>query len=203
MIKNIIFDLADVIMGSYYGVENRLEKQYNIKPEDFVNRRQKLTLEYFLDTMRGKHSEEEYLRYLLNGTNWDITVEQLKEIIRQNLNYTNKKTMNIIRKLKNRYNLILLSDHVREWIIDTFKYNPDLKIFDHTYFSYFLGKLKQDEGTFKYILEDLKINSAETLFIDDSEKNIKFANREGIEGILFINAEQLEEELKNRNILIE
>ena len=111
--------------------------------------------------------------------------------------------MSIIKRLKGKYTLILLSDHVREWIIDIFKYNPDLEIFDYKYFSYSIGKIKKDEGTFKLVLEDLKINPSETLFIDDSSTNVESAKKEGIECIQFINAKQLEEELKKRNILNE
>ena len=74
MIKNIIFDLADVIMGSYFGIDYILEKEYNIPSKDFLSR-DKQTIEYFFDTMRGKHSEDEYMSYLLEGTNWNITAE--------------------------------------------------------------------------------------------------------------------------------
>ena len=200
MIKNVIFDLADVIMGSYFGIDKILEKNYSIPSKEFLNR-DKQTMEVFLDTMRGKYTEEEYLNYLLNGTNWNITIDQLKNEIRQKLKYTDENTMKILKELKNNYNLILLSDHVREWIIDLFRYNPDLTLFDYTYFSYSLGRLKRDEGTFKYVLEDLKIKPDETIFIDDSKKNIESAKKYGIECIQFINAEKLEKELKNRNVL--
>ena len=80
MIKNIIFDLADVIMGSYFGIDYILEKEYNIPSKDFLSR-DKQTIDYFFDTMRGKHSEDEYMSYLLEGTNWNITAEKLKKIL--------------------------------------------------------------------------------------------------------------------------
>lgn len=56
--------------------------------------------------------------------------------------------------------------------------------------------LKEDEGTFKYILEKEDILASETIFIDDNKNNVKMANREGIQGIIFENAKQLENELK-------
>lgn len=62
-------------------------------------------------------------------------------------------------------------------------------------------KVKDDEGTFKYILEKEKIIPSETIFIDDNEDNIEMANREVIQGIVFQNAKQLEYELKKMQII--
>ena len=76
MIKNIIFDLSEVIISGYHGVEKIIKRQYAIPEEDF--KKQKfLKYEYFLDLMRGKLSEEEYLEELLKGTNWNISIEKL------------------------------------------------------------------------------------------------------------------------------
>lgn len=200
MIKNIIFDLSEVIISGYHGVENIIEQNTNISPQQFLERK-KQTLDIFLDTMKGKYSENEYVDYLLNGTNWNITREELKQIIRMNLNIPIEGTMNIIKRLKNNYNIILLSDHVKEWMEYIFNNNVELDIIDHKYFSYEYGKLKSDEGCFKYIVEDLNINPNETLFIDDYKENVKSANKNGIEGIVFEDSKQLEKELMKRKIL--
>ncbi len=45
------------------------------------------------------------------------------------------------------------------------------------------------------------MNSEETIFIDDNPENIKRAKQSGIEGILFKNARDLEEELVEKGIL--
>jgi putative hydrolase of the HAD superfamily len=108
--------------------------------------------------------------------------------------------MNIILKLKEHYNLILLSDHVKEWVKYILNNNIELNIFEHKYFSYELGKLKSDEGTFKNVLEDLEIKAEETLFIDDSEKNINIAKQSRINVLQFTNANKLEEDLKSMEI---
>ena len=76
------------------------------------------------------------------------------------------------------------------------KYKSRTRNIQTQYFSYEYGILKDDEGTFKYILEKEKIIPSETIFIDDSEDNIEMVNREGIQGIVFQNAKQLEYELK-------
>ena len=200
MIKNIIFDLSEVIISGYHGAEKIIEENTNISSEEFLKRK-KETINIFLDTMRGKYSEDEYLETLIENTNWNINKEMIKKSIRQNLDTKVDGTIKIIDTLKEKYNLILLSDHVKEWVDYILSTNQELEIFKHQYFSYEYGMLKDDEGTFKYILEKEKIIPSETIFIDDSQDNIEMANREGIQGIVFQNAKQLEYELKKMKII--
>lgn len=192
MIKNIIFDLSEVIISGYHGVEKMLREQFGIPEQDFKEQKQ-LNNELFLDLMRENLSEEEYLEELLQGTNWNISIKQLKTAIRQNLNQPVLGTMEIVKQLKanGNYQLILLSDHVREWMKYIEENNKDLQIFDKKIFSYDIGAVKSDEQTFKTVLEKAAIVADETLFIDDYEKNVKNAEAVGIHGIVFENAEQL------------
>ena len=201
MIKNIIFDMSEVIISGYHGVEKILEQQYAIPEEEWE--RQRLSKnELFLNLMRGNLSEEEYLEELLKGTNWNISVEQLKTAIRQNLNQPVPGTMEIVRKLKDNYQLILLSDHTREWMEYIEENNKDLKIFDKKIFSYDIGTVKSDKQTFKIVLKQAGIVADETLFIDDYEKNVKNAEEVGIHGIVFENAEQLSKTLSSEYNLL-
>ena len=147
--------------------------------------------------MRGNLSEKEYLEELLQGTNWNISIEQLKTAIRQNLNQPVPGTMEIVKKLKGNCQLILLSDHVREWMEYIEENNKDLMIFDKKIFSYDIGTVKSDKQTFKTVLEQTGIIADETIFIDDYEKNVKNAEAVGIHGIVFENAEQLRKTLSS------
>ena len=203
MIKNIIFDMSEVIISGYHGVEKILEQQYAI-PEEEWERERLSKNELFLNLMRGNLSEEEYLEELLKGTNWNISVEQLKTAIRQNLNQPVPGTMEIVKQLKakGKYQLILLSDHAREWMEYIEENNKDLEIFDKKIFSYDIGAVKSDEQTFKIVLEKAGIVADETLFIDDYEKNVKNAEAVGIHGIVFENAEQLRKILSSEYNLL-
>ena len=201
MIKNIIFDLSEVIISGYHGVEKLLREQFGIPEQDFKEQKQ-LKNELFLDLMRGILSEEEYLEELLKGTNWNISLKQLKTAIRQNLNRPVPGTIEIVRKLKDNYQLILLSDHTKEWVEYIEENNKDLKIFDKKIFSYDIGAVKSDKQTFKIVLEQTGIVANETLFIDDYEKNVKNAEAVGIHGIVFENAEQLRKVLSSEYNLL-
>jgi len=200
MIKNIIFDLSEVIISGYHGVENIIEQNSNIPTEEFLKRK-KETINIFLDAMRGKYSEDEYIKALIENTNWNVNKETIKKCVRQNLDTKIDGTTRIIESLKEKYNLILLSDHIKEWVDYILSTNKELEIFKHQYFSYEYGMLKNDKGTFKYILEKEQIIPSETIFIDDNKDNIEMANREGIQGIVFQNAKQLEYELKKMQII--
>lgn len=186
--------MSEVIISGYHGVEKLLELQYAIPEEEFE--RQRLSKnEVFLDLMRGNLSEEEYMKELLQGTNWNISIDQLKTAIRSNLNRPVPGTMKIVAELKRNYQLILLSDYVREWMEYIEENNKDLKIFDKKIFSYDTGTTKSEVQTFETVLEQAGIVADETLFIDDYEKNVKNAEKVGIHGIVFENAEQLRKTL--------
>lgn len=197
MIKNIIFDMSEVIISGYHGIEKILENKKNIPTEVFKKRKEE-TLDVFLDTMRGKYTENEYIDCLLNGTDWNITKDEFKEIIRENLNIPVPGTMEIVHKLSNKYNLILLSDYVREWREYIKQYNSDLNIFKKQFFSFETGMLKKDDGYFKYILNESNINQNETIFIDDYKSNVQKAQECDINGIVFTNAKDLEKELHKK-----
>lgn len=199
MIKNIIFDLSEVIISGYHNVEFVVAEHTDIKAEEFLERK-KETIDMFLDAMRGKYTEDEYLEDLINGMNWKMSKEELKKYIRENLNIPVLGTIEVVKKLKANYNVILLSDHILEWVDYILENNRDIDIFDKKYFSYEYGKLKVDEGIFEYILKDADINADETIFIDDSRENIENAKQSGITGIVFEDVSQLQKELTKLNI---
>ncbi|MDE6284585.1 MAG: HAD-IA family hydrolase, partial [Bacilli bacterium] len=167
---------------------------------EFLQQKEK-TLPFFLDTLRGFHTEDEYIEVLLKDTTWKITPADLKTTIRENLNIPLKNMINLIDQLKEKYNLILLSDHVKEWMDYIKEHNNIAKKFNHVFLSCEIGHIKLDKECFEYILNKAQIKSAETIFIDDSILNINSAKEYGIEGILFTNSDDLIKELQKREIL--
>ena len=209
MIKNIIFDLSEVIISGYRGIEEIvLESQYGtFENQKLLENEAELDSmrenEFFLNLLRGKLTEEEYLNNVLRNKNWNVSIEQLKVIIRSNLNRPVEGTIEIVKELKGKYQLILLSDHAREWMKYIEEKNKDLKLFDQKIFSYDIGAVKSDKQTFHIVLEQTGIVADETLFIDDYEKNVKNAEAVGIHGIVFENAEQLRKILSSEYKLLQ
>ena len=64
-----------------------------------------------------------------------------------------------------------------------------------------LESIKEDSITFVKVLDKINAKPEETIFIDDLITNINVAKSIGIEGIQFINAKQLEEDLIIRKII--
>ena len=109
MIKNIIFDLSEVIISGYRGIEEIvLESQYGtFENQKLLENEAELDSmrenEFFLNLLRGKLTEEEYLNNVLRNKNWNVSIEQLKVIIRSNLNRPVEGTIEIVKELKGKY----------------------------------------------------------------------------------------------------
>lgn len=201
VIKNIIFDLSEVIISGYYGTEKIIASNTDVSEEEFEKRRLEVN-DFFLDVMRGNHTEEEYWQGLLAGTNWNISIDELKKFVRLNLNRRVPGTLDLINRIGKNYNLILLSDHVKEWMEYIIQNNDGLSRFNKRFFSYEYGKVKSDSDVFEYLIHQTQIIPEETVFIDDSLVNVQNAQKSGIDAILFTDADSLEEELRKRNINI-
>lgn len=194
-IKTVIFDLSEVIIGGYFGIEDLIEHSFGIDKEQFLKRKHE-TIHLFLDAMRGKLSEDEYITMLLKDTNWNMKSADFKKLFRQKIDATVAGTMQIIKSLKGKVKLILLSDHIKELAEYILKKHKDLQVFDEIIFSYQSGQLKMDNGTFEEILRKFDLNPKETIFVDDSVINVEKAKENGFETILFTDAKELSEQLK-------
>lgn len=70
-------------------------------------------------------------------------------------------------------------------------------LFDGLVFSAELRMIKPDRRIFEYVLEKYELDRKDTVFIDDAAKNIEGAEKAGIRGILFTDAEALVSELSS------
>ena len=202
MIKYIISDLSEVIIEGFMGIGRELSPILGISVKEIELEKTK-NFQLFIELMEGKMSEDEYVTEFLNRTKWKISVKDFEKIMRKVLDKKIPGTIDVLRKIKNtgNYKLALLSDNVKEWINYVMKTNDDLKIFDYMFFSYELETIKENSITFVKVLDKLNAKPEEVIFIDDLISNINVAESVGIKGIQFLNAKQLEEDLKSNNIL--
>ena len=198
--KTIIFDLSEVIISGYYGVEHIIERETGICANEFWQRTRD-TVPLWLDAMRGNITEDQYIEQLFAGKNWKMSAEQFKAFFRANLNNTMDGTMQIVEKLKGKYKLVLLSDHLREMTDYILQTHRGLDAFDQIIWSYQIGQVKTDNGTFEKVLDMIGATADETLFIDDAQCNIDCAKAAGLDAILFTNATELEKQLLKRKLL--
>lgn len=69
-------------------------------------------------------------------------------------------------------------------------------VFDVSIFSYEVGLAKPDPEIYRLILEYLKVDSCETIFLDDNQENVESANVLGFHAILFTDREQALKEIR-------
>jgi HAD superfamily hydrolase (TIGR01509 family) len=149
---------------------------------------------------RGEISEDVYLQKILTLQKWSLSSETLKTSIRDNFHREVEGTRSILLHLAKKYEVVLLSDHAREWVTYIKSIHPFLDEFKQVFFSYELGKTKKDPKTFEEILEKLCCKASECWLIDDSVENIRVATSVGINGIQFQNAHDLQEQLVKHSL---
>ena len=198
MKPTIIFDLSEVLISGLVGIEISLATIIDL-PEDEI-------LEIFAgqlleDICCGKISEDIYLKQVIHDLASDISVDTLKNYFRANFHREIKGSKAIFRQLAQKCDVVLLSDHAREWVDYIRVVHPFIGEFKQAFFSYELGKTKKDTETFQEVLMTMSCQAEECWLIDDSAQNIAVAASVGINGIQFRNAKQLQEELVELSIL--
>ncbi|MGE5350526.1 MAG: HAD-IA family hydrolase [Acidobacteriota bacterium] len=199
MIKNLIFDLSEVIINGILGVEKALPESLGITDKQII---ETFWGWEFEKLMIGEIDEDYYIHHVIKDTKWDITPEELKKAIRLNFHTEVDGVIPLIQDLAKSYKLYLLSDHSKEWVEYIKTVHPFLEIFEKTSFSYELKMIKKNPAVFPELLRRLELKAEECLFIDDHQRNVDNARLAGIDGIRFLNAQQLRDDLKHKGIIL-
>ncbi|MBQ2639394.1 MAG: HAD family phosphatase [Bacilli bacterium] len=185
MIKNIIFDIGNVILG--FDREKILpEFVDNIEEQEFIE--------------ENIINSPEWLGYGLLDNGY-LTIEEIISQIQDRTNHKNDHlvekflksfplyldlypdVIDIVKRLKDKgYNIYLLSNmckYEHESIKDSELFN----YVDGYVLSYQEHQIKPYEGIYNTILNRYNLKANESIFIDDNEKNIETANRLGIIGL--------------------
>ncbi len=200
MIKAIVFDLGGVVFSSDGGTYEGREKLAKILSID-SEKLHKLWFEYKKDLMHGKMPEEIYLKKIISEFNINISLDELKEIIR-NMNYINLNIVDLLKSLKKSYIIAALNNEVKEWNdyrIEKFNLRD--------YFSFIVsscnvGLSKPDIKIYSILLNILNFNAEEIIFIDDRPENLIPAEKLGIKIIHFKGEQKLLKELSEFNVKI-
>ncbi len=179
MIKNIIFDLGDIFI--------------NISESHALNELKKLGLKTFTDEMleinkqleKGLISTDNFLKFYKLKFNVE-SEERLIKIWNSILVDFPLYRLKFLEKIQNDYKLFLLSNtnkfhikHFKELVGYDF-YNRFYNCFEKVYYSNEINMRKPDLQVFNYILNENKLKTIETLFIDDRAENTDSAKKLGI-----------------------
>lgn len=182
MIKNIIFDIGNVILN--FNINEVLPKFTTNKEE------QKFILENIINS-------PEWLGNALIDTGY-ISREDAIEIVKDRTNHCNDKlivdfwknyndfaqvderVLSLIRKLKdNNYKIYLLSN-INPYTFEFVNKSDLFNLVDGYVLSYKEHKVKPYKAIYNVLLERYKLLPNECIFIDDNEKNIATCNLMGI-----------------------
>ena len=199
MIKNIIFDLGNVLI--------------RFKPEEFVNKNIK------------KEYREKFFNAVFKGQEWadldrgvleysdavKIFSEKIpecsSEIKKLFDNYILdvlepiEKNIEIMKSLKGKYKLFVLSNFHYPAFDYIFKNWEFFKYFDGKIVSGHCKLLKPEKEIYKLLCSTYSLKPDECVFIDDTKVNIESAEKFGIRGIHLTDINILEEKLKENNLI--
>ena len=197
MITTLIFDLSEVLIAGLFGIEKPLAAKLGVAEADIVPVFGGPRLD---DLCCGRISEDAYLGRILVRTRWSVTPPELKHIIRDNFHHRVPGMEELVKRLAQKYELILLSDHAREWIAYIRDVHPLLEIFRARFYSFELGQLKREPSTFGRGLTAIGRGPEECLFVDDHPANVRSAAAAGLGAIRFTSAGALTRELTQRGV---
>ena len=196
MIKNIIFDIGNVIVRWDPLLVMKRTFPDHKNPSEMVEKICKNPLWYDLNL--GKITEEEAIHQyskLLNETKETMT--QLMHHVKTTQTLL-PGSVELIKKLHHKgYNLTILSDNVNEVITHLKKTYNFWIYFKGAVISSEVGYLKPQPEIFLTLIEKCDLIPGETLFFDDLVKNVEGARKLGIHAILFKDAAQAEKEMEN------
>ena len=197
-IKNLIFDLGGVIIQQDSEHNQKfLSWYYNIP----------LKQAYQLwnngdSLVKGEETTEEFLNRIEQFLNKKFDLQETKKSWRKFYAKTaliNKQLLSLIDKLKDKYNIYILTDAEKIHNDNPLKkglYNK----FDQVFKSYEEGIRKPHKKAYLNVLNNIQAKPEECIFIDDKEENVDGANKVGIKGVVYINLEQLKHKLTGLNI---
>ena len=201
MIKNIIFDLGNVLVK--YSPENFLNKYVKKEnQEDFIINIFKS--KDWLELDRGTLSYEDAIEVFTKRVPEEK--ESIEKLFRENISSCIspiEENVEIMRKLKNNgYNVYILSNFHQpafEYIRESWDF---IREFNGDVVSCYYHYIKPEREIYETLLNKYNLTPSETIFIDDVDTNINGAKELGIGGIHLPDYKILSELLKKNGIKI-
>jgi len=148
----------------------------------------------FIEYENGNIDTAEFCRLLCKQSGKDISREEIKYAWRSIIDLPPQYKLDYLLELRKTHKVFMLSNNnpiIMDWACSpgfTKSGNALSDYFDKLYISYQMNCTKPDLKIFKMMIEDAKINPSESLFIDDSERNINAAKECGLQVCLVQNS---------------
>lgn len=190
MFENYVFDFGQVIVkfDPYYMTSKYVESEEDIKLVSSVVFDRlywdkldegSITDKEVIDEICKRLPEHLHKNAISAYENWYLNIPLIEGM------------EEIILKLKNKGKRLFILSNISKSFAENYHKNSDVKrifdLFEGKIFSAKIGLTKPNEEIFNYILNNYDLKADETIFIDDSIKNINGARKVGINGYLFNN----------------
>ena len=198
MIKTVISDLGKVLLQFDHMHSCRaLSKHCRLPAETIYEMVFKSGMEKDYDL--GRITSETFGRRVVDLLGLDIEAEAIQAMW-SDIFRPMEGMEELIRSLKGRYRLVLLSN-TNEWHFEHCLRNfPVVNLFDEFAVSFRLGCCKPDPAIFRKALDLAGSTPKESIFIDDVPAYVESAEALGIIGIVFENADKLKEDLRSAGV---
>lgn len=204
-IKNILFDLGGVILDIDFKKPAELFKKMGLQNfETLYSQARQNQLFDKLET--GKINETAFLEELQAMFDKKPTINELKSAWNSMIKEFDERKISQIEFLRKKHKIFLLSNtnsiHYQYYntiFIQEFGYKSLDELFHKAYLSFRIGMRKPDKEIYQFVLKNAGIKAYETVFIDDSEKNLINAEIEGIRTYSYKNNENFVDILDSLN----
>lgn len=202
-IRNIVFDIGQVLLT--FNPEQYLREEFNLSTGQIKEiAKETFRSNVWLDLDRGKISKNQaaeifaeklpkYSQVLIEGVlNWEEILNPIEPNVLLLNSFYNNDAYDV-------YALSNFNDESYQVAKDKFSF---LQLFKGEIISGQVGYIKPEPEIYELLLTRFALEPAETLFIDDSDKNLEAAEDFGIKTIHYMSPEQLQREIKHLNLLI-
>ncbi len=196
-IKNIIFDLGGIFLDIHYQLTKDAFINLGIKNFDELFTQHHAN-DLFEDLETGKISEQTFYQLFRKEAMVDLSNEQIKTAWNALLGRFPLERLDWLKKIKHQYKVYLFSN------TNQIHYDAFMKIYEKqigkndfnehfikTYYSQNIGLRKPYPASFLYIINEQNLIPEETLFIDDTIKNIEGAKAVGLQTIHLVTPQTL------------
>jgi glucose-1-phosphatase len=205
-IKTIVFDLGNVIID--LDIERTWSSLQHHLGDDFFEKIKRIypNGDVFIDFEIGIISEKTFFETLRAASEYPLSIRTLMEAWNAMLLTINPERFKMLARLKEKYNVFLLSNtnetHVNfvdGYLRTVYGFSIqefDTRYFHRSYYSHLIHLRKPNVNIYNFVIQDAGINAFETLFIDDNSENIKGVIKAGWHGYLHTIGEEIVEVMK-------
>lgn len=196
MIKNIVFDIGNVLAGFIW---KEFYQSFGFSDEVFEKLADATVRSDFWNEMdRGKLTDDQLLEGFIQN---DPSIEKELRRVFENITGMIRRydyAIPWLRELKEKgYHVYYISNFAHKAHVECEKALDFLAEMDGGILSYQDRLIKPDPEIYKLFCSRYGLQAEECVFIDDTERNVLAAQKEGMKGILFHTLEQTKEELNH------